>query len=210
VESNIGMRESPGLRASAEREPRDEPPPVFLGEQIRGLRNARDWTLREVSMRSGLSVGYLSLVERNRANPSIKALHDIARTLGVNVSWFFPHAGAGPEIEQKYIVRGGRRRALNFALGITDELLSPNLSGQLELIRSRFEPGASSGSEPYTHKGEEAGLVISGELELWIGDEHFLLRAGDSFSFSSMTPHRYRNPGDHETIVIWAITPPSY
>jgi len=210
VESNSWTRESPGLGASAEHGPRDERPPAFLGEQIRGLRNARNWTLRELSTRSGLSVGFLSLIERNRANPSIKALHDIARTLGVNVSWFFPDAGAGSEIERKYVVREGRRRVLNFALGITDELLSPNLSGQLELIRSRFEPSASSGSEPYTHKGEEAGLVLSGELELWIGNEHFQLKAGDSFTFSSMTPHRYRNPGNHEAVVIWAITPPSY
>jgi mannose-6-phosphate isomerase-like protein (cupin superfamily) len=45
---------------------------------------------------------------------------------------------------------------------------------------------------------------------MWIGDDCFVLNEGDSFSFPSTTPHRYRNPGDTEAVVIWAITPPSY
>ncbi|MEM1302435.1 MAG: cupin domain-containing protein, partial [Pseudomonadota bacterium] len=69
---------------------------------------------------------------------------------------------------------------------------------------------SNSGAEPYTHKGEEAGIVLQGELELQIGDQVFLLKSGDSFGFPSAIPHRYGNPGDVETIVIWAVTPPTY
>lgn len=182
----------------------------YLGARVRELRKARDMTLQNVAEGSGFSVGYLSQIERNLATPSIKALHDIARVLGVNISWFFPDSDYGTEGERQYIVRAQHRRALNFGLGITDQLLCPSLSGQLELLCSTFEPGASSGEEPYTHRGEEAGVVISGELDLWIDKEKFRLGKGDSFNFPSTTPHRYRNPGKTETLVIWAITPPSY
>ena len=182
----------------------------FVGAQVRELRKARDTTLTELARQTGLSVGYLSQIERNISNPSIKALHDISRALGVNISWFFQEAGPVQAEERDYIVRAHRRRRLDFSSGISDELLSPNLSGKLELLCSRFEPGSSSGEEPYTHRGEEAGVVISGTLELWIGDRYFVLNQGDSFNFPSTTPHRYRNPGDTETVVIWAITPPSY
>mgnify|MGYP001341048388 CR=1 FL=1 len=182
----------------------------LLGSAIRELRKARDLTLMNVAEGSGLSVGYLSQIERDLATPSIKALHDIARVLGVNISWFFPPTDYGTEGERQYIVRADRRRALNFGSGITDHLLCPSLSGDLELLCSTFAPGASSGENPYTHRGEEAGVVISGHLDLWIDTEKFALSKGDSFNFPSTTPHRYRNPGESETVVIWAITPPTY
>lgn len=182
----------------------------FVGRQVRDLRQARDVTLAQLSKKTQLSVGYLSQVERNISTPSITALYDISRALGVTISWFFPDANPAPPEEREYIVRAIRRRRIDFATGITDYLLSPNLNRQLELLCSRFEPGASSGDEPYTHKGEEAGVVLNGKIDLWLGDRHFLLEEGDSFAFPSTTPHRYRNAGETEAVVIWAITPPSY
>ena len=180
-----------------------------IGREIRGLRKARGLTLSELAEKSGLSIGYLSLVERDRATPSINALHAISRALGVTISWFFD-ANAAPVEERGFVVRRGRRRRLEFSAGIVDELLSPSLEGSLELLSSRFPPGASSGDAPYTHVGEEAGVVMRGTLELWVDGKHFVLKAGDSFGFPSSLPHRYWNPGSEETEVIWAITPPSY
>jgi len=157
-----------------------------------------------------LSIGFLSQLERGISNPSVKALHDVARALGVNISWFFDEDTAEQAEEVEYIVRSKRRRRLLFEGGISDELLSPTLGGQLELFYSRFQPGSSSGDAPYAHQGEEAGIVVSGSLELWVGERRFLLTEGDSFGFPSSIPHRYANPGPTETIVIWAVTPPSY
>lgn len=180
-----------------------------IGREIRGLRKARGLTLTELAEKSGLSIGYLSLLERDRATPSINALHAISRALGVTISWFFD-ANAAPVEERGFVVRRARRRRLEFSAGIVDELLSPSLEGSLELLASRFPPGASSGDAPYTHNGEEAGVVVRGTLELWVDGKHFVLKAGDSFGFPSSLPHRYCNPGSEETEVVWAITPPSY
>jgi transcriptional regulator with XRE-family HTH domain len=173
------------------------------------LRKARGFTLAALAESSGLSIGYLSLLERDRATPSIKALHAISHALGVTISWFF-EANDAPDAERDLVVRRGRRRRLEYSPGIVDELLSPNLAGALELLSCRFPPGASSGQEPYAHQGEEAGVVIRGRLELWVDGRTVMLEAGDSFGFQSPLPHRYRNPGPDETEVIWAITPPSY
>jgi transcriptional regulator with XRE-family HTH domain len=183
--------------------------PRRVGGDVRGLRKAREMTLADLARASGLSVGYLSLVERDLATPSIKALHAVSRALGVTVSWFF-EAGEVPEDERGLVVRRNRRRRLDHSAGIVDELLSPTLTGALELLASRFPPGASSGDEPYTHTGEEAGVVIRGRLELWVDGRVLRLEAGDSFGFASTLPHRYHNPGTEEAEVIWAITPPSY
>lgn len=181
-----------------------------VGEEIRHLRNAKELKLSDLGDMTGLSVGYLSQIERGISSPSVKALHSISRALGVTISWFFKDTDTENTSERRHIVRAERRRRLIFEGGITDELLSPNLGGELEMLRCTFAPGSSSGDEPYTHRGEEAGVVLSGTMELWLDDDHFVLNEGDSFAFPSHKPHRYRNCGDTEAVVIWTITPPSY
>ena len=106
-------------------------------------------------------------------------------------------------------MRAANRRNLTFTgLGITEELLSPNLAGPLELLISTVHPGADS--EFYSHDGAEAGLVLQGTLQLWVNARRFELEAGDSFAFASTEPHRCINQGTHPVKVLWVITPPHY
>lgn len=141
-----------------------------IGREVKYLRKARDSTLADLSSATGLSKGYLSQVERGISNPSIKALHSISRALDVTISWFFSPGPKNDEVLRNTIVRVDERRSLSFSSGITDELLSPNLSRKIELLRCTFSPGSISGVEPYTQRGEEAGYVISGLLHLWVND----------------------------------------
>jgi quercetin dioxygenase-like cupin family protein len=136
-------------------------------------------------------------------------LKKISDALGVHMNWFFQQSQAGDATERDIVVRAGNRRSLSFTgLGITEELLSPNLSGPLELLLSTIAPGADS--EDYSHDGAEAGLVLSGTLDLWVSGRHFTLNEGDSFSFKSTEVHRCANPGNMATRVLWVITPPHY
>lgn len=207
----MNSRPSRALRLAVQPEATDpsEGMTSDLGAEIRGLRKARNLTLSHLAAASGLSVGYLSMVERQKATPSIKALMSIAQALGVTIGWFF-EAGAVLPQERGLVVRRSRRRRIDFSAGIVDELLSPSLQGSLELVLCRLAPGASSGEEPYSHSSEEAGVIVRGRLELWVDGQSVLLETGDSFGFESTRPHRYRNPGPEETEVVWAITPPSY
>ena len=92
--------------------------------------------------------------------------------------------------------------------GLVEELLSPDLGGSFEIFRSVFEPGAELPA-PQRRATEEAGYVVSGELELWLDDRRFHLREGDSFRFSGEL-YRWHNPGDRPAVVIWVIAPPVY
>ncbi len=185
-----------------------------LGAQVRELRKARGLTLARLAEASGKSISYLSKVERGLAKPSITALQDIAEALEVAIGWFFQTDGPAPADERPYIVRAARRRRLTYSsmastdyLGFEDHLLSASLEGQLALGVSRYQPGGSTGDDLYSHQGEEAGLVLQGEIEVCLGDKRFRLRAGDSFSFPSSLPHRFRNPGREEAVLVWANTP---
>jgi transcriptional regulator with XRE-family HTH domain len=188
----------PGREPASESSDSGEPRPI--GGEIRGLRNARRLTLTDLADASGLSIGYLSLLERDRATPSIKALHAVSRALGVTISWF----PRGMKCRRRSAISScaaQRRRRLDYSAGLVDELLSPNLSGALELLSCRFPPGASSGEETYTHAGEEAGVVIRGRLELWVSGRSVLLEARRQLRISEHLVHLYRNPGPDETEV---------
>jgi transcriptional regulator with XRE-family HTH domain len=186
-----------------------------LGNDIRQLRKVRGITLQQLARATGKSVGFLSQVERNLTKPSVAALQDISEALSVHIGWFFPEDSAGSSEEREFIVRRQNRRRLTYSelsgteyLGLHDSLLSANLKGDLALGISRYEPGASTGDDSYDHEGEEAGLVLSGTLELSIDGRRFVLDAGDSFSFKSNLPHRYANPSATEdTVVVWANSP---
>ncbi|WP_300720136.1 cupin domain-containing protein [Pseudomonas sp.] len=181
----------------------------FLGTRIRGLRKRRGMTLATLAAMSELTAGYISQLERNLAYPSIAALFNIARSLGVTIQWFFAsEASATPE-DSGYVVRKNNRMSVHYEDGIVDQLLTPQPNRQLEMLHSRFPPGTYS-QQSYSHEGEEAGYVLSGCFELWVSDRHFQLGEGDSFSFSSQEPHRYGNPGEVDAVVVWVITPPTF
>jgi transcriptional regulator with XRE-family HTH domain len=182
---------------------------ALIGRQIRELRKAKGFTLQHVAQQADISIGYLSLIERDQTKLPIGVLKRISDVLGVHMNWFFHDVGQMTQEERDIIVRRGNRRKLSFTnLGITEELLSPNLSGPLEVLMSTIEPGADSGT--YSHEGVEAGVIVAGVLELWIAGRHFHLEEGDSFSFSSTDEHRCANPGEVPSKVVWIITPPKY
>lgn len=185
------------------------PGPHFLGSRIRGLRKRRGMTLATLATMSELTAGYISQLERNLAYPSITALFNIARSLGVTIQWFFGSEASASAEDSGYVVRKSNRMSVHYENGIVDQLLTPQPNRQLEMLHSRFPPGTYS-QESYSHEGDEAGFVLSGQFELWVSDRHFQLGEGDSFSFSSQEPHRYGNPGEVDAVVIWVITPPTF
>lgn len=182
---------------------------VAVGAEIRALRTARGLTLKAVASQADVSVGYLSEIERDITRVPIAVLKRLCDVFGVSIGWLLRASRRGPEHERDVIVRVGDRTRLTFpGLGITEELLSPDLTGPLELLISTIEPGADS--DDYSHHGDEAGVVVSGTLDLWIDGVCHRLRPGDSFAFASTTTHRCANTTDSVAKVLWVITPPHY
>ncbi|RWI95030.1 MAG: helix-turn-helix domain-containing protein [Mesorhizobium sp.] len=180
----------------------------LLAGDIRALRKARGLTLAEIALKLDRSVGWVSQVERGLSVPSLGDLRAFAELFGVPLSLFFSHDVPAEE-ERGVVVRAGSRRSLGTSeSGLVEELLSPDLGGSFEMLRSVFAPGAELKTEA-RRPTEEAGYVASGTFEIEIGGVWHRLSEGDSFRFEGK-PFRWRNPGAEPAVVIWVVSPPVY
>lgn len=174
-----------------------------LGKRLRALRKERGLTLAQLGQQAGLSVSYLSQVERGRAMPSLAKVSALARALAVEVRDLFEE-----ESTHSCIVRSAEGARVLSAPGLFVDLLSGDLVGKGILpYQVTCQPGTLY-EWPSDHAGEECGLVLRGQLTVTIGEEKIVLRAGDSIHYQRDLPHSWRNEGDEECVVIWATSPP--
>lgn len=179
-----------------------------LGADLRALRKSRGLTLSDMAARTGRSVGWLSQVERDLSEPSITDLRHLAAILDVPVSLLFGQPAA-PAGEAGHVVRKGARRPIGSgAAGLVEELLSPDLTDDFEVVHSTFQPHSRIG-EVVTRPTQEVGYVISGRLDLVIGGRAYTLCPGDSFRIRG-EPFEWINPYDEAAEAIWVIAPPVY
>src|SRR6202158_794586 len=174
------------------------------GQRFRRLRARRGLSLAQVARATGVSVGFLSALERGQMRSSVATLRRIARFYHTNILSLFETAGENPRL-----VRPAQRKVLETNAGVRMELLAwGNTAMEPHLFR--VKPRGGSG-ESYTHEGEEFLHVLRGEFEIWLGEsEHYRLKMGDSLYFESSTPHRWRNPGRAEAWLLWVNTPPTF
>ena len=179
---------------------------VAVGQRIRDLRRTRAMSLEAVAARTDLSIGFLSQIERGLSSPSLRVLATLADVLGVGIAGLFGAKENDAAAPDAIVTRERQRAELNlWRTGISKQLLSPAGSeGRLNLFLVHMEPGGSTGDELYTHDGEEAGLVIEGEMKLTVDAESWTLKHGDSFRFASRRPHRFSNPSrNSKAVVLW-------
>jgi transcriptional regulator with XRE-family HTH domain len=179
---------------------------VELGERLRAIRQLRRKTLKDVATAAGVSESFLSQLERGRTNATIATLQRLTTALGIEVSDLFTTSAARPRV----LRREGREFVAWGELG-RKALLTPKPFRSLEVVVACFEPGGSTGDEPYTHgDSEELLVVVEGEVHVQLGADVHELAAGDSVHYESSTPHRVSNPGSETAEVMFVISPPSY
>ncbi len=176
---------------------------VVDGASLRGLRRARGLSLREAAGASGLSVSFISSVERGAATASVATLQRLTAAYGVTL-------GSLPARGRRRVVRSHERSVLDLpADGVRIEQLADG-AAQLEPQLFHLAAGATSDGA-YRHPGEEFLFVVTGSLTIWVGeDERYMLRAGDALTFPSTLPHRWRNNSREETRLLWINTPPTF
>jgi len=180
---------------------------VDVGRRLKELRLAHGHSQRALAKRAGVSNATVSMIEANRVSPSVAALKQILAGFPIGLADFFSRE-EGPR--EKVVWRAAELTEI--AGGpVSYRQVGGDLSGRsLQMLHERYARGAVSGRPPFSHQGEEAGLVIRGLMELEVDGVLHELRAGDAYFFDSRRPHTFRNIGDGELVVVSACTPPSF
>jgi transcriptional regulator with XRE-family HTH domain len=165
-------------------------------------------TLGDLARTIGLSKSALSQIESGKINPSLDTLRRLAEGLKITLASLFETRTA---IDNR-VVRRNQRKVFHIPHNhLRYELLSPDLVGKrVEFLRVEFDPASREVPQPYTHEGEEYGIVIRGKVEIFLNGSTYVLDEGDSIFFEATTPHYVRSVGRRNAVTIWAISPPTY
>lgn len=200
-----------------------------LGERIRDARNRAGMSVRALAGKVDVSPSFVSQIENGKSQPSVATLYAFARVLDISVDDLFgelgiaedsaEHPGEGEGMHpadawvpsefssRVSVIHPAHRSHLDMADGVRWERLAATPERGVAFMRIIYAPGAESTADghPVAHDGYEYGYVLAGVLEVTVGAEMFVLRAGETIGFDSTIPHVLRNVGEEPFEGVWLV-----
>lgn len=178
-----------------------------IGLRLKTLRTERGMSQRKLAAAAGVSNATISLIEHGRTDPSMGLLKRVLDCLGVSFAEFFASDAMGGE--KAFYAHSELSEISSGPISYLQ--VGSDLSGsQLQILYERYRPGADTGKSMLSHDAEEGGIVLQGRLEVTVGAQVQILSAGDAYRFNSRQPHRFRNIGNEDCVIVSACTPPSF
>lgn len=179
-----------------------------VGTRLKAVRTMHNYSQRELAKRAGVTNSTISMIEKNSVSPSVSSLKKVLSGIPMSLVTFFSmemdehgyepvvyrSEELSPMVMDKIQIKVIGQHKANRGMSFMDEL---------------YPPGSDTGDEMLCHEGEEAGIIIEGQLELTVGNDIYLLTPGDSYYFDSNRPHRFRNPSNDEDCRLISCTTPS-
>lgn len=182
-----------------------------IGGRLRKVREERGLSQRQLAGRAGLTSSAISLMESNKTSPSVASLKSLLDALPLSLSEFF--SGLEEEGPPRFFYAATEFTELSPA--DAESQVSLRQVGDasrhaIQMLREVYQPGGDTGPDMLSHQAEEAGIVVSGVIEVTVGDQCRVLNPGDGYLFDSRLPHRFRNIGNTACVVVSACTPPTF
>lgn len=177
---------------------------ISIGYKLKQIREQKGYTLKQLAEYSGLSIGFISQVERDQTDPSLASLKKLSHGLGIKLKDLFDQEECAHTVIKK-----GMGSMLNLDSSVSCELLAPAMDKTMEPMIKHISPGGESGLVP-GHSGEEFIWVIHGTLRVTLSDKVYILTDGDSIYFQAFQTHSWKNVGSDDCEAMWVMTPPSY
>ncbi len=178
-------------------------PSMYVGQLLRGLREERGLSIRELSRISGLSANALSMIERGLTSPSVSTLYRLTDALKVPITALFRQ----DQTQEAIVFRSVKKRTrVAFLRGIWEGLGGEAFLGRMQPFMLTLEAAAESGPEKIVHTGSEFVICTKGSLEYEVEGKIYTLKAGDSLLFAARMAHRWRNPGKTVTNAIIVLS----
>ena len=182
---------------------------VTIGAKVKAFRTAKKYTLKQLSEESGLSIGFLSQLERGLSSIAIDSLAKLATILGVSLSSFFDSSA---DQEKSPVSRSFAMHCSQINPQIVQYLVNGNAQGFACLPRIfHLMPSATTSSENQLemnqHDGEEFIYVLEGILTVYLDGSEYCLNPGDSIQIHSQTPHDWVNNTNRVVKILTVHTP---
>ena len=181
---------------------------VDIGSKVKKLRNSKKMTLKELSEKTKLSIGFLSQMERGITAVATDSLSEIAEALGVDLSYFFTN----PRRSKKYVMRSYEKEVFQLQDAGFIMYQLTNEIGDKDMLPRLIELLPNNSDEPidtYPHEGEEFIYILEGILTLLIDGEHYDLFPGDSAHYKSDIPHNWKN-NTNKMVKFLEVNVPAY
>lgn len=179
----------------------------MIGERLREIRTQRGLSQRKLAGLSGVANATISQIEAGKLNPTVGMLKRVLDGIPINLSEFFSDE---PETADRVFFRADELTEIADG-GVSFRQIGANLRNRsIQFLKECYQPGAGTGRHEITHEGEECGLILSGRLQVTVGEQSMLLRPGDAYYFKSSEPHSFKNTGSEACELISACTPPSF
>ncbi len=179
----------------------------LMGERLKALRQQRGLSQRKLAKLSGVANATISQIEAGKLNPTVSLLKRILDGIPTRLSEFFSDE---PDNADRVFFRAEDLTEIAEG-GVSFRQVGANLRGRsIQFLKECYQPGAGTGKHAIMHEGEECGLILSGRLQVTVGDQMSVLRAGDAYYFRSTEPHSFHNPGPDVCELISAGTPPTF
>ncbi len=177
-----------------------------IGAKIKHLRTQRKMTLKNLSEKTNLSIGFLSQLERGLTSIATDTLGTIADVFEVELSYFF----LKPRTKKKAIIRSYEKEVFNICTsGCIQYNLSNDLNEKKMLPRlvDILPNNTDEDIQSYMHEGEEFIYVLEGTLTLFLDGEQHELYPGDSIHYNSSRNHNWANYTNKMVRIVVVATP---
>jgi transcriptional regulator with XRE-family HTH domain len=175
--------------------------PTPVGKKIKKVRTQKKMTLNQVANDTGCSIDYLKQVERGEEMPPVGTLLQISRALQIDSGFLLKEQ----EETRKERAKAYTKRTDNYAY----ETLTPGAENKhLKAFRIHIDARKEHKGVGYQHEGEEFVYVLSGKVEIAVGDHVNQLGPAESLHFNSGIRHHMRNVGDTDAELLVVLYNP--
>ncbi len=182
---------------------------IELGFRLRMVRQRHQLSQRALAKKAGVANASISLIESGNMSPSVSALKRILAGFPMTLAEFFSDELPGLATEVFY--RAESLTEISGGEGISYRQIGSAKAGHaLQILHETYAVGADTGLIMLQHEGEEGAVILTGRLEVTVGEATRILSAGDAYYFNSRQPHRFRNAGNEICTLVSSCSPPTF
>ena len=182
---------------------------IDLGFRLRMVRQRHQLSQRALAKKAGVANASISLIESGNMSPSVSALKRILAGFPMTLAEFF--SDELPSMKSEVFYRAESLTEISGGEGISYRQIGSAKAGHaLQILHETYQIGADTGLIMLQHEGEEGAVILTGKLEVTVGEATRILGAGDAYYFNSRQPHRFRNVGNEVCTLVSSCSPPTF